>query len=127
MSPTLIGIPRTISYLSDPQIGNGQFQLTNPGAEAVEVSIVQAQLHLADQVTVLSPVHIFDRAKGIARDEVPVVLEAGHTLDFSLSFEPVAYTSHRQSPVAVALTVVAGADTLSARCAITLVQRIPRR
>jgi hypothetical protein len=127
MSPTLTALPTTISYLSDPKIGNGHFQLTNPGPDQVEVRIVQAQLHLADQVTALSPVHIFDRINGVARDEVPLVLAAGDTLDFYLSFAPVAFTSQKMSPVAVALSMRVGADTLSARCEITMVQRIPRR
>ena len=127
MSPTLTGIPYTISYLSDPKIGNGHFQLANPGAEALEVRIEHATLHLADEAALLHPVHIFDRAKGTARDEVPLVLAAGDTLDFSLSFAPVAFTSHRMSPVVVALSMRVGADTLSARCEITMEQRIPRR
>ena len=127
MSPTLTGIPYTISYLSDPQIGNGHFQLANPGAEAVEVRIDHATLHLADEAIPQPTVHIFDRAQGIARDEVPLVLAAGDTLDFSLSFLPVAFTSHRMSPVAVGLSMRVGADTLSARCEITMQQRIPRR
>jgi hypothetical protein len=127
MSPTLTAFPHTISYLSDPQIGNGHFQLANPGAEAVEVRIEHATLHLADEAVPLPKVHIFDRTQGIARDEVPLVLAAGDTLDFSLSFAPVAYASHRMSPVAVALSVRVGADTLHARCAITMEQRIPRR
>jgi hypothetical protein len=127
MSPTLTGIPYTISYLSDPQIGNGHFQLANPGAEAVEVRIASATLHLADEAVPQPTVQIFDRTQGIARDEVPLVLAAGDTLDFSLSFAPVAFTSHKMSPVAVALSMRVGADTLSARCEITMEQRIPRR
>jgi hypothetical protein len=125
-NPLLIGEMVTISYLTDPSLGYGQFRLENPTAKVLNARVEDAWLEIGDRRQSLENVSIFDRVGNQPVDPKSFNVAAGAELSFLLNFLPVACNPRFGETYTVGLRIKANGAEVEALSSIQLVRRMPR-
>ena len=123
---TLMGEPVTISFLTDPAIGHGQFRLVNQGEAPIVVVVERAWFETNEAAPRrLSPLFPYDDDHDRPLDPSRIEIPPGATLNFSIGFPQLAYTPRDGEERAIRLRVKAGATVREARSPIVLIRRLP--
>lgn len=123
----LTGKANTVSYLADPVIGHGRFELENRSAEEVRIEVLSVWMDLGSDIRPLSGWSIFDLGTEMTLDPGRFILEPRTKLDFLLTFPRVPHEPQFDVHCSIALRVMAGGLPLSAESNIIFERRIPYR
>lgn len=123
----MIGKAITVSYVADPVIGRGHFEIENRSASNVTIHVQSASMDLGSEVRELSGLSIFDLGKEKTLDPDGFVVERGRRLDFLLTFPRVPHEPQFDVHCSIVLSVMAGSLPLSAESVIIFERRIPLR
>ena len=123
---SLTGETVDISYVSDPQIGHGEFRLNNPGDSQVVAAIASAWLELGDQRKPLPRFTVFDLAQEHMVDPQHVQVGPKTTLGFLLGFPSMSYEPRFGESAAVGVKLTANGTEVTATSPLKFVRRIPR-
>ena len=122
----LIGEELTISYLADPMISYGVFELTNDDSQAITASISSLKLLIGDFHQQITEFHIFDLNQEVSLESNEVSLEAQSKFRFNLGFPRIPYTQPLADPIELVLEMKINDQKLEAVCRIKMEKRIPR-
>lgn len=123
----LAGQAVNITYVADPVIGRGEFQLDNHETVPLVVAVESAWLELGSEHRALAQVTVFDLAQGHMVDPRRFEVGAMTSMTFSLGFPFVAYEPGLRGSAAVGLRVTANGRVLTARSPLIFLRRFPRR
>jgi hypothetical protein len=122
----LTGEPVTISFLTDPAIGQGKFRLVNQGRARIVVVVERAWFETSEAAPrELSPLFPYDDDHDRSLDPSGIEVPPGATLNVSIGFPRLAYTPRDHEECAIRLRVKAGATVREARSPLVLVRRLP--
>ena len=123
----LAGKAVTVSYLADPVVGHGRFEIDNQSAEKAEIQILGAWMKLGSDVRELSGWSIFDLGSERTLDPDGFIVEPGTKLDFLLTFPRIPHEPQFDARCSIALRAMAGSLPISAESVIVFERRIPFR
>ena len=123
---TLTGQPVTISFLTDPAIGQGEFRLVNQGGARIVVVVEGAWFETSEAAPrPLSPLSAYDDDHNRPLDPSRIEIPPGATSSFSIGFPRLAYTPRDGEECAIRLRVKVGTTVREARSPLVLVRRLP--
>jgi hypothetical protein len=125
-APQLTGAAVTVSYVSDPVVGHGQFRLDNPGSSSLRAAVESAWLEVGGDRQTLSDVSIYDLDHEAAIDSSDFEVEPGATRNFLVGFPARAQESRFGESTAVGLRLQLDGATKEAVSPIIFERRIPR-
>jgi hypothetical protein len=113
----------TVSGVGELVAGHGQFLLDNPGGDA-EAAIEEAWLEVGDEHWPVTPASVFDTTTDEAYDPRRFRVTAG-TTSFLVGFPEIGRPAGPARPIALAVRLRVGSETLEARSPIVFQQRRP--
>lgn len=121
----LIGETVTVSYVTDPSVGRGQFRIENHGTAAVTAVVESAWLELGGYRQPLVGITVFDLDHERMVNPESFKVDAETTMMFLVGFPVVAHEPRFGESVAVGLRLSVNGTELQALSTIELVRRIP--
>lgn len=123
----LTGEEVTTSFLVDPTLSYGIFNLKNEDSESFKVNIQTVKVKIGDEVQNLTDYKLFDLNQEVSIDPDHFQLDANESKRFNVGFPRIPFTQALGAQIEIILDLEVGDMKQKATSRIILVKQIPRR
>lgn len=123
----LTGIDFTISYLADPTISYGKYEVTYEGDSVMPAHITKAVLEVNGEMRKPNPYFVYVTGADKSVDPDELILAPNATTELTVSFQQMDYYEQTDGTPTLHIEMEANGETYKASSKIRYERRIPRR